>query len=142
MGKSKLQVDVLCDALGHVDIVSIVERAAPALQYVEKLANSCTEQLATTLGTCSSSAAVQLERLLKQQRLDRILANSDGSAEIKLTLVAHGFQLDLETEQHGKTSWCFDFDDDVNPEMLADNIAKSLLSRFGRKRAWHPLVPQ
>lgn len=63
-------------------------------------------------------------------------------AEIKLTLVPHGFQLDIETEQHGKATWCFDFDKDVNPEMLADNIAKSLLSQFGRKRHWYPLVPQ
>jgi hypothetical protein len=65
----------------------------------------------------------------------------NDSAEIKLTLVPHGFQLDVEIKDK-KASWCFDFDKDVNPEMLADNIAKSIMARFKRLKFWRPLVPQ
>ena len=53
------------------------------------------------------------------------------SAEVKLTLVPQGFQLDVDCGE-GVRSWCFDFEGERDPKKEAGEVAKLLLRRYGR----------
>ena len=59
---------------------------------------------------------------------------SGHESYVSLTLLPHGFQLDLRLDGCGTGGYCFDFGTDIDPISEGENVAELLLRRYGRSQ--------